>query len=49
MLSLQVKCNEGYTLTGGEAKCLIQDVFTNDIKDARLMPECVKVRLIMKT
>lgn len=39
---LALTCDDGYTLTGGEAKCLIQDQLTNADKDARLTPECVK-------
>ncbi|XP_063691693.1 uncharacterized protein LOC134823997 [Bolinopsis microptera] len=40
---VNVKCDSGYTLTGVQAECLIEDIFTNDVKDARLMPECVKL------
>ena len=38
-----VECNAGYTLTGKAVKCLIQNVFTNEDKDGRLMPECLKL------
>merc|ERR1712003_365642 len=41
--ALRVRCNPGYTLVGGTSKCLIQDVFTNEDKDARLGPECIKL------
>ena len=40
---LKVECNDGYTLTGKPVTCLIQNVFTNDDKDARLLPECIKL------
>ena len=41
--SSQVRCARGYTLTGPPSECMIQDLFTNEFMDARLMPECVKV------
>jgi len=41
--ALNVKCNPGYTLVGEKAKCLIQNIFTNEDKDARLLPECIRV------
>merc|ERR1719482_278450 len=40
---LVVQCNNGYKLVGEPVKCLIQDAFTNADKDARLMPECIKL------
>ncbi|KAL5272856.1 hypothetical protein ACHWQZ_G000882 [Mnemiopsis leidyi] len=40
---LNIQCNPGYVLAGSPSKCLIQNIFTNDIKDGRLIPECVKV------
>ena len=40
---LAVQCNGGYTLVGEPVYCLIQNVFTNKDKDARLMPECIKL------
>jgi len=40
---LIVKCARGYTLTGPPSECMIQDLFTNEFMDARLMPECVKL------
>ncbi|XP_063692161.1 uncharacterized protein LOC134824284 isoform X2 [Bolinopsis microptera] len=40
---LEVECQPGYTLVGTTNKCLIQDIFTNDDKDARLLPECIKL------
>jgi len=39
---LNVRCNPGYNLVGETAKCLIQEIFTNADKDARLTPECVE-------
>jgi len=41
--ALKIRCNPGYTLVGGKATCLIQEIFTNEDKDARLVPECVKL------
>jgi len=41
--AVKVKCNPGYVLVGGTAKCLIQDTFTNDEKDGRLLPECIRL------
>ena len=40
---LAVQCNAGFTLVGEPMFCLIQNVFTNKDKDARLMPECIKL------
>ncbi|KAL5272156.1 hypothetical protein ACHWQZ_G000395 [Mnemiopsis leidyi] len=40
---LVVKCDPGYTLVGSTSRCLIQDILTNDDKDARLLPECIKL------
>jgi len=40
---LNVRCRPGFVLAGGISKCLIQDVFTNDDKDGRLHPECIKI------
>jgi len=40
---LRVRCKSGYRLAGGDAECLIQDVFTNGLKDSRLLPECVQI------
>ena len=40
---LEVECKKGYTLTGKPVTCLIQNVFTNEDKDGRLMPECIKL------
>merc|ERR1712003_501111 len=40
---LAVRCEKGYVQTGYKAECLIQDIFTNEVQDARLMPECVKL------
>lgn len=42
-MKLRVECNDGYTLVGKPVKCLIQDVFTNEDKDGRLMPACIKL------
>jgi len=41
--ALNIRCNPGYTLVGGKATCLIQNIFTNAEKDGRLHPECVKL------
>lgn len=41
--ALSIRCNPGYTLVGGKATCLIQNIFTNAEKDGRLHPECVKL------
>ena len=38
---LVVVCNSGYTLVGESVYCLVQNVFTNNDLDARLMPECI--------
>lgn len=38
---LIVTCNAGFELVGPPVKCLIQDIYTNEVQDARLMPECI--------
>jgi len=38
--TLQVQCDEGFTLTGEEVTCVVQDVFS---PDSRVLPECVKI------
>lgn len=40
--SLKIRCKAGYTLVGKPVKCLLHNVFTNDNRDGRLLPQCIK-------